>query len=79
MTPQEYYAREGEFVVTSTDPLKLGPLEKNDWNEDDMCAHRWTVTGEATREEFLRQKKALGYTNTIDHRFRFFYRVVAMD
>lgn len=76
---QAYYAASGYFIMASVAPLRNGPLERNDWNEDDMCEHRWCVVGAATRGDLVEQNLRLGYTCEIDPVFRFFYRVVAMD
>lgn len=65
--------------MASVDRLPMGPLGRNDWNEDDMCEYRWSVIGEAAASDLADQNRATGWTMEPDKRFRFFYRVVALD
>lgn len=74
-----YYAENGFLVIASVELLSKGPIEENDWNEDEMCEYRWSVVGEATREDLVQQNRILGHTNPIGPSFRYYYRVVAMD
>ncbi len=76
---QDYYAAKGYLVMASDRPLQPGPLERNDWNEEDMCEYRWAVVADSSAKELLGQNAALGFDNAIDPKFRHFYRVVALD
>lgn len=76
---QEYYRQNGNVVMVSRERLPLGPMDRNDWNEDYMCAFRWSVIAEASKKDLIDQNRALGFDTKIDPIFRFFYRVVALD
>lgn len=79
MTVRECYASTGHLVMASIERLPIGQFKRNDWNEDDMAEYRWAVVGPATAEDLHAQNATLGFTNDIDRRFRYFYRVVALD
>lgn len=78
-TIQQYYAGNGHLVMASDSALPCGPLQRNDWNEDDMCEYRWSVVAESSATELLQQNAACGFDNAINPKFRWFYRVVALD
>lgn len=79
MTDQEYYAKHGHLVMASVRPEPMGPLNSSDWNEDEMTAYRWMVMSVATREDLEAQNLIIDGHSRIDHRYRYFYRIVAMD
>lgn len=79
MTMQEYYAQHGAIIIASRDFLYSGPLDRNDWHEDDMAEFRWAVVADSSKQDLIDQNTALGFSNKIDPFFRFFYKVVALD
>lgn len=79
MTAQDYYREHGNFVIASVSSLPAGLVEVNDWNEDDMSQYRWSVISTAEKEDLVAQNTEMGFANEIDRRYRFFYRVVALD
>jgi hypothetical protein len=78
-TVRDYYRTRGHLIMAARERCELGPLQRNDWNEDDMTEYRWAVVADASRAELLEQNRFCGYDNAIDPVFRFFYRVVALD
>jgi hypothetical protein len=76
---QDYYRQRGYLVMASRDHCVSGPLERNDWNEDEMNNFRWSVICDSSPEELLEQNRFCGFDNAINPVFRFFYRVVALD
>lgn len=79
LTIKEYYQQNGFMFMASTSRLPMGPLERNDWNEDDMREYRWSVVEEAGLSDVQEQNRATGWTMKPDGRFRFFYKIVALD
>lgn len=83
LTPQDFYREHGYLVMASAERITVNdppiPLDKNDWNEDDMCDYRWAAIAEASQQELVDANKAMGFTNAIHQKFRFFYRVIALD
>lgn len=79
MTIHEYYRDRGFMFMASVERLPMGPIQHNDWNEEEMCPYRWSVIGPAEKRDMEMQNLATGWGGEIDQDFRFFYCVVALD
>ncbi len=76
---QALHAKQGYLVTATRHWQAIGPVTRNDWEEDDVNAIRWMIIGESTAEEFAQQQRDLGWEVKTDAAYRFFYRMEAMD
>lgn len=73
------YAERGYLVMASVDKLNPGPITRNDWEESEMTDYKWRVIATATREELEEQNRLVGWDKPVWGRFRYFYKIEAMD